>query len=262
VRAAARFPECLLAVVLPAIAAVQAADLPASERRSGYDFMNPETRAMQDDDAVNPGMLWVLDGEALWSRPEGSDRRSCADCHGDAGISMSGIAARYPAYDATRGRSIDLEQRINACRTQHQLVAKLPYESRDLLALTAFVAHRSKGQPVRVADEAQTRPFIDAGRQIFERRQGQLNLSCASCHDANWGRRLAGAVIPQAHPTGCPLYRLEWQTLGSIRRRLRECFSGMRAEPYPDDAPEIVDLELFLAWRARGLPVKTPAVRP
>ena len=242
--------------------AAVAADLPASERRSGYDFMSPETRAMQDDDAANPGMLWVLDGEALWHRPEGPDRKSCADCHGDAGISMSGVAARYPAYDAARFRPIDLEQRINTCRTQYQRAATLPYESRDLLALTAFVAHQSKGQPIEVADETRTRPFIKAGRAIFERRQGQLNLSCASCHDENWGKRLAGAAIPQAHPTGYPLYRLEWQTLGSIRRRLRECLSGMRAEPYPGDATEIVDLELFLAWRARGLPVETPAVRP
>ena len=251
-----------LALVLSVVATAHAADLPASERRSGYDFMSRETRAMQDDDAANPGMLWVLDGETLWRRPEGPDRKSCADCHGDAGISMSGIAARYPAYDAARFRPIDLEQRINACRTQYQLATTLPYESRDLLALTAFVAHQSKGQKIQVADEVRTRKFIEAGREIFERRQGQLNLSCGSCHDENWGKRLAGAPIPQAHPTGYPLYRLEWQTLGSIRRRLRECFAGMRAEPYPSDAPEIVNLELFLAWRAGGLPIETPAIRP
>ena len=242
--------------------AAQAADLPASERRSGYDFMSAETRAMQDDDGANPGMLWVLDGEALWNRPEGPDRKSCAACHGDAGTGMSGVAAGYPSYDAARSRPIDLEQRINACRTQYQRAATLPYESHDLLALTAFVAHQSRGRKIEVADEARTQKFIEAGRSIYERRQGQLNLSCASCHDDNWGKLLGGAPIPQARPTGYPLYRLEWQTLGSIRRRLRECFSGMRAEPYPGDAIEIVNLELFLAWRAGGLPIETPAIRP
>jgi sulfur-oxidizing protein SoxA len=262
VTASARALVCLLTLALPIATMAPAADLPMSERRSGYEFMSPETQAMQDDEFANPGMLWVLDGEALWNRPDGPDRKSCAACHGDAATGMSGVAARYPSYDAARGRPIDLEQRINACRTEHQHAAALPYDSRDLLALTAFVAHQSKGKPIAVADDAETRRFIDSGRAIFERRQGQLNLSCALCHDANWGQRLGGAVIPQAHPTGYPLYRLEWQTLGSIRRRLRECFSGMRAEPYPADAPEIVDLELFLAWRARGLPVETPAVRP
>ena len=252
----------LLALVLPVALPSRATDPSASAPRSGYDFMSRESQAMQDDDVANPGMLWVLDGEALWRRPEGPDRKSCAACHGDAAASMSGAAASYPAYNAASGRPIDLEQRINLCRTQYQRTAPLSSESRDLLALTAYVAHQSKGRPIAVAEDGRTRPFIEAGREIFERRQGQLNLSCASCHDRNWGQRLAGAPIPQAHPTGYPLYRLEWQTLGSIRRRLRECFSGMRAEPYSGDAAEIVELELFLAWRARGLPIETPAVRP
>ena len=60
------------------------AEIPTSERKSGYDFMAPETRAMQDDDTANAGMLWVLDGEALWNRQTGAAGKSCADCHGDA----------------------------------------------------------------------------------------------------------------------------------------------------------------------------------
>jgi sulfur-oxidizing protein SoxA len=224
---------------------VVAADIPA-ERRSGYDFMSRELRAMQDDEAGNPGMLAVLDGEALWQRSEGAAGKSCATCHGDARVSMKGVATRYPSFDSALGRPIDLEQRINRCRTDRQQVPPLPFEDKDLLALTSYVAHQSKGQPIAVTDDAQARPFIDAGRQIFERRQGQLNLSCSQCHDDNWDQRLGGAVIPQAHPTGYPIYRLEWQALGSLRRRLRSCLVGMRAETYPDDAPEIVALELYL----------------
>ncbi len=239
-----------------------AADIPAAERRSGSEFIGRETRAMQDDDAANPGMLAVLDGEALWNRGEGAAGKSCGSCHGDARESMNGVAARYPAFEATLGRPIDLEQRINLCRTDRQKTAPVPFESGNLLALTAFVAHWSKGQPIVIPDDPQTRRFADAGREIFERRQGQLNLSCAQCHDDNWGQKLGGTAIPQAHPTGYPLYRLEWQSLGSLRRRLRNCLMGMRAEPYPNDAPEIVDLELYLAWRARGLMMETPAVRP
>jgi sulfur-oxidizing protein SoxA len=239
-----------------------AADIPAEERRSGAEFMSRETRAMQDDEAANTGMLNVLDGEALWQRAEGAAGKSCAGCHGDARASMKGVAARYPTFDGVLGWPIDLEQRINRCRTEHQQTTPLPFESNDLLALTAYVAHQSKGEPITIADDPQTHRFIDAGRKIFERRRGQLNLSCAQCHDDNWGQHLGGAPIPQAHPTGYPLYRLEWQALGSLRRRLRNCLIGMRAETYPNDVPEIVDLELYLAWRARGLVIETPAVRP
>ncbi len=239
-----------------------AADIPAAQRRSGYEFMGRETRAIEDDDTGNPGMLAVFDGKALWNRREGPVGKSCASCHGDARGSMKGVAARYPAVDPVLGRPVDLEQLINLCRTERQQTAPLPLESTELLALAVFVAHQSKGEPIAIPDDPQTRRFGDAGRAIFERRQGQLNLSCAQCHDDNWGQKLGGAPVPQAHPTGYPLYRLEWQSLGSLRRRLRNCLAGMRAEPYPDDAPEIVDLELYLAWRARGLMIETPAVRP
>jgi sulfur-oxidizing protein SoxA len=130
-----------------------------------------------------------------------------------------------------------------------------------LLALTAYVARQSRGMPISIVADRLVE-FLDAGRSLFHRRQGQLNLACSQCHDDNWGKSLAGNAIPQGHPTGYPLYRLEWQALGSLQRRLRNCMTGMRAEPYAYGAPENVALELYLMWRARGLAMETPAVRP
>jgi sulfur-oxidizing protein SoxA len=249
-------------VTLALAASAFAAEIPTADRRSGYDFMSRETRAMQDDDTANPGMLWVLEGGALWTRKTGPAGRACADCHGDARVSMKGVAARHPAFDGARGRPINLEQRINACRTDRQGAPPLAYESRELLALAAYVARQSRGLPIKIAIDQRTQPFLEAGLAIYDRRQGQLNLACGQCHDANWGRQLAGNVIPQAHPTGYPLYRLEWQGLGSLQRRLRNCLVGIRAEPYEYGAPELVQLELYLMWRARGMTFEAPAVRP
>jgi L-cysteine S-thiosulfotransferase len=237
-------------------------DVFSEERRSGYDFMSRETRAMQDDEGANPGMLWVLDGEALWKTKEGAADKACSDCHGDAAKSMKGVAARYPAFDAARGRPINLEQRINRCRVERQRTSVLVYESRELLALTAYVGQQSRGMPITITGDDKTKPFIEAGRQTFNRRQGQINLACKQCHDDNAGKHLAGSVIPQAHPTGYPIYRLEWQGLGSLARRLRNCVSGMRAEAPELGSPDLVDLELYLMWRARGMKLETPAVRP
>lgn len=255
-------PLCAAVCAVAMASVALAGEIPQIERRSGYEFMGRQTRAMQDDDSANPGMLWVLEGEALWSRKTGAAGRACADCHGDARASMKGVAARHPAFDAARGRPVSLEQRINLCRTDRQQAPPLAYESRDLLALTAWVARQSRGLPIEVAIDERTQPFLDAGRAAFHRRQGQLNLACSQCHDDNWGRRLAGNVVPQAHPTGYPLYRLEWQSLGSLERRLRNCLIGIRAEAYDYGAPELVDLELYLMWRARGMTMDAPAVRP
>jgi len=217
---------------------------------------------MQSDDSANPAMLVMLDGETLWDTKAGETHQSCADCHGDAAKSMKGVAARYPAMVAEQDRPVDLEQRIMMSRLADQKAVALPFESKELLALTAYIARQSRGMPVAVKDDAVSKPFIAAGRAIFEQRQGQLDLSCAQCHDDNWGKKLAGNLVPQAMATGYPIYRLEWQEVGSLQRRLRNCMSGMRAEPYDFGAPELVELEYFLMWRARGMTMESPAVRP
>jgi sulfur-oxidizing protein SoxA len=175
---------------------------------------------------------------------------------------MKGVAARYPAFDAQENRPIDLQDRINDCRVRHQQAEKLPYESATLLGLVTFVANQSRG--VAIAPDADERlaPFRERGKALFETRMGQLNFSCAQCHDDRWGERLGSSPIPQAHPTGYPIYRLEWQGLGSLQRRFRNCLIGVRAEPFAYGAPEYVDLELYLMERAKGMPVETPAVRP
>src|SRR5215510_16536968 len=252
-----------IAFMLVAIAiAANGADIPLDQRRSGYLDLGRDSKAMQDDDTINPAALWVQDGEALWNQKTGAASRACADCHQDAPISMKGVAARYPAFSVARNGPINLEQRINLCRSEHQQAPPLAYESRELLALSAYVGRQSRGMQIAPPDDSRLVPFVEAGRKLFNRRIGQIDMSCAQCHDDNWGRKLAGSLIPQAQPTGYPIYRLEWQSLGSLQRRLRNCMSGLRAEAYEYGAPENVNLELFLMWRARGLREETPAVRP
>jgi sulfur-oxidizing protein SoxA len=250
-----------LIIALIAATPALAADIPVGERRSDTGSMSRELQAMQSDETANPATLWALDGEALWARAPGAGVKSCADCHGEAPKSMHGVAARYPAFDETTGRVLDLEARIDQCRTQRQGQAPLAPDTHDMLSLAIYVAKQSAGLPI-APDDTRLASTIEKGRALFTARQGQLNLSCAICHDDNWGRKLGSSTIPQAHPTGYPIYRLEWQSAGSLQRRLRNCMVGMRAEPYAFGSDEYVALETFLMSRAKGLPVETPAVRP
>ncbi len=232
--------------------------------RSGHQDASPEVQAMQDDDTANPAMLWVQQGEALWDQPAGSSGRSCAGCHGGIAF-MRGVAVRYPAYDPALGRPVLLEQRVNQSRTAHQ--GAPPFEADNLLAMTALIGLQSRGMPLSVDTAGPAARFAAAGEALFRTRMGQLNLSCAQCHgdlghDGLASQRLGGAHIPQGHPNGYPLYRLEWQSMGSLYRRLRNCMVGVRAEPFGADSAERVALEFYLAARANGLPVETPGVRP
>jgi sulfur-oxidizing protein SoxA len=259
-------PLRTIGMLLLAVAALgshgSSAEIHLHERLSGTAFMSPETNAMQSDDGANPGMLWLQDGEALWNEKAGPTQSACADCHGDVRLNMRGVSARYPAFDGPLKAPVDLEQRVNLCRTRHQQVPALADENRELLALTALIGRQSRGMPITVGGDPQLVPFVEQGRALFARRQGQLNLACTNCHDDNWDKHLAGSAITQAHPTGYPIYRLEWQGMGSLKRRLRSCMIGTRAQPYAADAPEMIALELYLMSRANGMPVETPAVRP
>ena len=222
--------------------------------QSGIAFQSPDVRALQADDFANPGMLWVTRGEALWSE-------SCKSCHGDATRSMKAVAASYPKHSAELGAVVNLEQRINACVTRNAKQPALAWESEPLLALTAYVARQSQGAGIAVDTGGAAAPAFERGRALYFERQGQLNLACHQCHDANWGRTLLAEKISQGHPADWPAYRLEWQSLGSLQRRLRACYFGVRAELPPFGAPDLVALELYLAQRARSLPISAPGVR-
>lgn len=232
------------------------------QRRSGFEFMGASTQAMQLNEALNPGMLWVKDGEVLWGKAAGKSQLSCASCHRDAKVSMRGVAARYPAFDEGLKRPVDLAQRIKLCRTAKQLAEGFRSESQDLLSLEAYVAYQSRGMPIAPPQDSRLKPYIAAGLQRFTQRMGQLDLSCAQCHEERAGLRLGSSLIPQAHPTGYPVYRLEWQGMGSLQRRLRGCMSGVRAEPFAYDSQELAELELYLAIRAKGMITEGIGVRP
>ncbi len=233
--------------------ALAAAAQPPAARRSGYADMGPATQALQRDDTQNPAWLWVADGERRFDA-------DCSRCHSLP--SLRGVAARYPAFDAALGKPVTLAGRINLCRMRHQPAPPLALEGDELLGLEAVVALQSRGLPIAPDRDPRLQAFREAGRRLFNRRLGQLDFSCAQCHDQHAGGRLAGATIPQGHPTGYPIYRLEWQGLGSLQRRLRNCMAGVRAEPLPYGSDDATALELFLMQRAAGMPIETPAVRP
>jgi L-cysteine S-thiosulfotransferase len=257
----ARAGFVVAALALAGAAHSQERAIALDQLRSGSTFLSQDLRKMQEDDLANPAMLWAENGAKLWHEPDGRDGRSCASCHQDAATAMRGVAARYPRVDPASGKLLNLEARINRCRTERMSAAPLPYESNELLSLTAHVALQSRGMPIMVAIDGPARAHFEAGRAYYYERHGQMNLSCAHCHEANWDKRLFSEAVTQGQTNAYPAYRLEWQTLGSLDRRLRACLSGIRAEMLPYGSPEYHDLELFLAWRAQGLPVEAPGVR-
>src|SRR5438094_5363969 len=82
--------------------------------RSGSTFTTPGLREMQSDDFANPGMLWVSEGQTLWTEVAGEAGKSCASCHGDL-ASMKDI--QFPRRGPD-GQLVNLELQIERCRTE------------------------------------------------------------------------------------------------------------------------------------------------
>lgn len=231
------------------------------EVRSGYTYAAPETRAIQDDDFDNPAFLWVDYGEELWDTVAGDAGKSCASCHEDAAESMASVGATYPIYDKTSGKMMNVEQRINQCRTENMKAKPYKWESRELLGVTSFVKNQSKGKPVNVSIDGDAAPFFEKGKELYYERRGQLDMACKNCHEDNAGNMIRANLLSQGQSNGFPTYRLKWQGVGSLHRRFRGCNKQVRAKPFAYGSDEYVNLELFLAGRGSGLPVESPSVR-
>lgn len=231
------------------------------DRRSGYTYMTDATRFMQNDDFENPAMLWVERGEALWSEVDGEKGKACQECHSDASESMKKVGATYPVFAPELKKLINVEQRINQCRTERMGAKAWKWESDQLLSMTAYVEAQARDEAVAPKVDGPAKPFFEKGKAFYEQRRGQLDMACMHCHQYYAGGQLRANVLSQGQSNGFPTYRLKWQKVGSLHRRFRGCNKQVRAIPYANGSDEYVNLELYLAWRGRGLPVESPSVR-
>jgi sulfur-oxidizing protein SoxA len=235
---------------------------PLDEVLSGWLYRTDETRMLETDTFENPGMLEVDDGADLWNTVDGSAGKSCASCHGDAEESMAGVGASYPKWDEASNRPINVELQINKCRTEEMGAEAYKFDAPEQKALTAYVKHQSLGTPMAInLAEGHMQSWWDRGNELYYTRTGQLNLSCASCHEQNNGNYIRADHLSQGNVNGFPTYRLKQAKLISLHNRFRGCIRDTRAEFPAAFSDELMALEVYVTWRGTGLSVETPAVR-
>ena len=231
----------------------------AAELRSGNEFLSPSLKALQAEPDANPITLWLQRGRELWEA-------DCTRCHGSID-SMASAAVRYPQLARSPQTGlINLEDQIVVCR-QRAGAPRVTMEDAETLALSAWLHQNARGQrlalvpPGNQADAARWRHEVAQGAALYTTRIGRMNLACLHCHDAKVGAQLRAEVISPAHPSGFPIYRMSWQGLGSMDRRLRACYSGVQASVPPAGSVELRQLELFLKTRAEGMVLDGPSIR-
>lgn len=235
---------------------------PFPEVVSGWLFREAETRKMQADVFQNPGMLAVEEGEALWSKVEGSAGKSCASCHADPAADMKGVGAGYPKWDKAANKPLNIEQRVNKCRSENMGAEPYKFDAREQIALTSYIKHQSLGQPVKIdLANGQMQSWWDKGKERYYLRTGQLNLSCASCHEGGYGKHIRADHLSQGQINGFPTYRFQQGAMVSLHDRFRGCIRDTRANMPEGMSDELLALEVYVTWRGSGLSVETPAIR-
>ncbi len=233
----------------------------AEPPRSGYAYLTPESRAMQDDDFENPGMVSVEQGAVLFAAA-GENGKSCTSCHaGDASGLDPARIARYPVYNDAEQRPLTLRDRIRNCWTGALGNPPLAYTGPQAIALESFVRNLARGQVVNVDFSGPLLSHYEAGKKLYYTRFGQLDMSCNLCHDDHAGQHLRGQLLSQGQTNGFPEYRLAKGNITGLHQRMKQCFVKFRAVPFPAGSDELIDLEVFLAARGNGLKIETPAVR-
>jgi sulfur-oxidizing protein SoxA len=235
---------------------------PLDEVISGWHYRTDETRALEADSFENPGMLGVEAGAAMWSKVEGTMGKSCESCHGDAAETMAGVGASFPKWDADSNKPINIELQINKCRVENMGAEALGFDKAGQREMTAFIKHQSLGTPVAMdLTQGDMQSWWDKGKDVYYTRTGQLNLSCANCHEQNNGKYIRADHLSQGNANDFPVYRLNTGGLVSIHNRFRGCIRDTRAE-FPDAfSDELMALEVYVTWRGTGLSVETPGVR-
>ena len=228
---------------------------------SGWVFRTDETRAMQADDFDNPAMLYTEQGLTAFETVMGTEGNSCATCHENA-ESLAGVRATYPKWDAEHGAVQTVEMQIIECQTERMGMAEpYGYDSQAMRNMASLIASVSRGQTVNVAIDGPVADTWALGEEIYYTKYGQLELSCADCHENNYGNLIRADHLSQGQINGFPTYRLKNANVNSVHGRFRGCIRDTHGETFAVGSPEFVALELYVASRGNGLTVEGPSVR-
>ena len=227
---------------------------------------------LQSANAMNPIGLWIDEGKRKWEK-------DCTSCHALEKVVKA--VPDFPKLDASR-KLINLEDQISICRQRVEATTNANANSiatttastqsftnddNPTLELSTFLNDAARQLAINIAPP--TNPLhaiiwkqnLADGERLFKTRLGHMNLSCQQCHDGKVGASMRAQKITAGHPTGFPAYRISWQGLGSIERRIRACYSGVQAQvPAPQDM-RLRQLELYLKTRAQGLQLEGPSIR-
>ena len=224
--------------------------------------MNEDLHRQWEEKEQFPPYEFSLEaGKEMFATPF-KNGKTYGDCFPDKGI---GIRQNYPYFDEKEGKVVTLELALNRCREANG-EAPFSYVKDEMASLTAYMAFTSRGKPfdIKIPNDPRALAAYEKGAEYFYTRRGQLNFSCASCHVQNPGNHIRTEVLAPALGivAAMPIYRSEWNGMGTMSRRLVTCNSQVRGVPLEPQDELYRDVEYYLSYMSNGLPISGPGARP
>jgi len=236
-------------------------DVPFKEYVNGVYAIDQASREQWEAiEEFPPYELNIDNGKQAFNTPF-KNGKTYASCFRNDGIS---IKQDYPYYDTATGKVVTLEAAINECRSKNG-EEPLKWEKGEIADISAYMSYTSRGNKINVivpGDEGALAAYT-RGKNHFYAKRGQLNMSCADCHQWNAGNRIRADLLSPAlgQTTHFPVYRSKWGGLGTLHRRYGGCNKQVRAKPYKPQSDEYQALEYFHTYMGNGLAMNGPGAR-
>jgi sulfur-oxidizing protein SoxA len=237
-------------------------NVPLNDFVNGPYSMDAELRKQWEAIDDFPPYDFAIDrGKEMFATPF-KNGKTYGDCFPDNGI---GVRQNYPYFDDKSGEVITLELALNRCRETNG-EGPYSYVKDEMASLTAYMAFTSRGKPfdIKIPNDPRALAAYQKGEEYFYTRRGQLNFSCASCHVQNPGNHIRTEVLAPALGivAAMPIYRSEWNGMGTMSRRLVTCNSQVRGVPLTPQDELYRDVEYYLSYMSNGLQISGPGARP
>ena len=236
-------------------------DVPFNDFVNGvYSIDSASREQWESIEEFPPYELNIDKGKALFNKPF-KNGKTYASCFRNGGI---GIKQDYPYFDSASGKVVTLESAINDCRTKN---GEEPLKTKKgaIADISAYMSYTSRGKTtnVKIPADAGAMDAYSRGKDHFYGKRGQLNMSCADCHQFNAGNRVRADILSPAlgHTTHFPVYRSKWGGLGTLHRRYGGCNKQVRAKPFKAQSDEYRALEYFHTFVSNGLELNGPGAR-
>jgi len=236
-------------------------DVPLKEYVNGVYAIDQASREQWEAiEEFPPYELNIDNGKKAFNTPF-KNGKTYASCFRNDG---AGIKQDYPYYDTATGKVVTLEAAINDCRGENG-EEPLKWQKGEIADIAAYMAYTSRGNKTNVVvpgDEGAMAAYT-RGKNHFYAKRGQLNMSCADCHQWNAGNRIRADLLSPAlgHTTHFPVYRSKWGGLGTMHRRYGGCNKQVRAKPFKPQSDEYRALEFFHTYMSNGLVMNDPNAR-